>query len=135
MKGKTRIEKGIGEWKQVVKVWGMERWLNNDKLYCMKELRLLKGWMCSLHYHKLKTETFYIVGGSVKMEVALKGYGSVIDTFIMDPGDHIKILPGKLHRFSGLEESIIMECSTKHFDSDSYREIESGKMESDNGKS
>jgi hypothetical protein len=42
----------------VKKGWGSELWLVNGDLYCGKILRFNKGKKCSLHYHKLKTETF-----------------------------------------------------------------------------
>ena len=46
----------------------------------------------------------------------------------MEAGDvqHIKI--GMLHRFTGLEDSAIMEFSTFHMDSDSYRVENSGAV-------
>lgn len=47
---------------------------------------------------------------------------------LMLPGDFIRIVPGVSHRFSGLEDSVIIESSTHHEDSDSYREEESGKV-------
>lgn len=104
------------EIKKVKKVWGKEVWVANNNLYCGKKLILNKGKRCSLHYHKNKDETFYIDKGKILMEV--NGEEGVFIT-----GDNsIRIVPGTLHRFSGLEDSIILEISTYHEDSDSYRE-------------
>jgi len=102
------------EVKNVEKLWGKEVWMANEEKYCGKRLYLTKGKRCSLHFHKNKDETFYIESGKVLMEIE----GEVR---ILNPGDFVKIIPGVKHRFSGLEDSLIIEISTFHEDSDSYR--------------
>ncbi|HBS47603.1 TPA: cupin domain-containing protein [Candidatus Dependentiae bacterium] len=107
------------------KEWGHEEWIVNNDLYCGKKLILKKGFRCSMHMHKVKDETFYILSGKVLMETEFEGEKTVK---IMEAGDiqHIKI--NMLHRFTGLEDSQIMEFSTFHMDSDSYRVEVSGKV-------
>ena len=101
------------EVKIIPKVWGKEIWMANTELYCGKKLILQKGKRCSLHYHKNKDETFYIDTGKVLMEVdGKKG--------IMISGEAILIESNTNHRFSGLENSVIIEISMHHEDSDSY---------------
>ena len=100
--------------KKVPKVWGEEIWMANTDLYCGKKLILKKGKKCSLHYHKIKDETFYIDEGKVLMQIN-------DETKIMVPGEAILIKPHTKHRFTGLKDSIIIEISTHHEDSDSYR--------------
>jgi len=107
--------------KIVPKEWGEERWIVNRD-YCGKLLILKQGYRCSLHHHKLKDETFYISKGSVLMEC--DG-----DALIMKPGDTLLIEPNTKHRFTGLEDSEIIEFSTHHEDSDSYRDELSGKVD------
>jgi len=46
----------------------------------------------------------------------------------MYPGDVIDINPKEDHRFTGLEDSIILEVSTQHFEMDSYRKTKSEKI-------
>lgn len=108
--------------KFVKKVWGSELWMVNSKKYCGKILTLKKGFCCSKHYHKLKDEAFFILEGSVKMEINNK-------TKIMLPGEVVHIPPKTIHRFIGLEDSKIIEISTQHFEDDSYRLTKSGKYE------
>ena len=96
------------------KVWGREEWIANNHKYCGKKLILNKGKRCSLHYHKLKDETFYLQSGKILME--LDGF-----EMVLNPGEYIEIPKTNSHRFSGLEDSVIFEFSTQHFDSDSYR--------------
>ena len=77
-----------------------------------------------MHYHKIKDETFYVNKGKVLMEINN-------EKKIMLPGDSLRILPNTKHRFTGLEDSEIIEFSTHHEDSDSYREELSGKVDLD----
>jgi len=106
--------------KIVRKSWGSEEWLVNNELYCGKILNLKKGYRCSLHYHKNKDETFYILKGIVLME-----YGD--NSKALNIGDSIHLPPNTLHRFTGIKDSQIIEISTHHEDSDSYRVEIGGK--------
>lgn len=101
--------------KIVKKVWGNEAWIVNRPDYCGKMLFVKKGYRCSKHYHVKKAETFFILKGKVLFE-----YGNS-DKQILQPGDIIDIPRQKLHRFTGLEDSQIVEFSTHHEDDDSYR--------------
>lgn len=113
--------------KRVPKGWGEERWIHNDELYCGKILVLLKDKHCSLHYHKSKTETFYVAKGELRMELtdiesASRQPPLIREVFTMREGDAILLKPGTVHRFTGLaEETHIFEFSTQHFDADSHR--------------
>ena len=72
--------------------------------YCGKFIFIFKDQICPMHYHKIKHETFYVVKGKVEMEandkICILKQG---DIFIMD--QNIK------HRFTGLEDSLILESS------------------------
>jgi mannose-6-phosphate isomerase-like protein (cupin superfamily) len=117
--------------KIVPKGWGEERWLHNDELYCGKILIVNEGKRCSLHYHQLKTETFYIQQGRVRMELTDLKAGRetppvILEEFVMEAGDTLLLKPGMVHRFTSLEgDALIFEFSTQHFDEDSHR-IEKG---------
>lgn len=117
--------------KIVPKGWGEERWLHNDPLYCGKILVVNEGKRCSLHYHELKTETFYVQQGRIRMELtdlasARQSPPVIQEVFVMAPGDTLLLKPGMVHRFTSLDgDAHIFEFSTQHFDEDSYR-IEKG---------
>lgn len=100
--------------KEVKKKWGKEVWYVNNELYCCKFLHLDKGKKCSAHYHILKDEEFYILKGKIKLEL-------LGETKILKEDQSIRLPPYTIHRFTGLEDSIILEVSTHHEDSDSYR--------------
>lgn len=105
------------------KAWGEEHWIVN-KEYCGKKLVLWRGHRCSIHWHKIKDEVFYVLTGLVLMEV--NGVARVLR-----PGMKQYIRPGDKHRFTGLVDSEIMEFSTTHMEEDSYRDAPSGKVPED----
>jgi len=107
--------------KKVNKSWGHEKWLVNNDLYCGKILFIKKDHRCSIHYHKLKDETFYVLSGKIKLEL-------FSETITMNEGDSYRLIPNTVHRFTGLEESNLLEISTHHEDSDSYRVKIGGKI-------
>jgi N-acetylneuraminate synthase len=85
---------------------------NIEEGYCGKFIFVLKGQTCPMHYHRVKHETFYLVKGRVEME-------SNSETVAMRQGD-IKIMPQNTkHRFTGLEDSLILECSKPDLAEDS----------------
>ena len=107
--------------KLVDKVWGMEEiFANNDK-YCGKLLHIHGGYRCSIHYHREKDETFYVLKGMIKME-------ALNQDFLMYAGDSIRIHKGVKHRFTGIEASTIIEVSTTDKPEDSYRETQSERV-------
>ncbi len=69
----------------------------------------------------MKDETFHLETGLVWLE--LDGRGQ-----LLRPGDTVHIPPRTPHRFSGLEESVILEVSTRHEDDDCIRDEPSGRI-------
>jgi len=121
--------------KIVDKVWGQEKWIANNRLYCGKVLKLKEGFRCSIHQHKIKDETFYILSGVILLEFGKPDANGSIDFWqnkrIMESGDSQRIQPGTFHRFTGIVDSKIIEFSTHHEDDDSYRLTVSGKVPDD----
>lgn len=107
----------------VSKVWGSEEWVTNNDKYCGKILNLNQGFRCSIHYHKEKHETFYLLSGRVLMEM-----GNDLTRRVLQVGDSQVVEPLQKHRFTGLENSRIIEFSTHHDDNDSYRVSLSGNV-------
>lgn len=105
----------------VPKVWGHEKWLENNEKYCSKLLSLKKGYQCSLHYHKIKDEMFLVTKGHIRLELGKR-------ILHMREGSFVRIPPRTLHRFRGIEDSAILEISTHHSEEDSYRIEESKKV-------
>ena len=117
--------------KFVPKGWGYESWIVNKPEYCGKLLFFKKGKQCSLHYHILKDETFYVHQGEVAMlwsddEPTTQDSKDIhLQQTILKSGDSFHIPRKRIHRVVALQDSTVFEFSTQHFDSDSYR-IEKG---------
>jgi mannose-6-phosphate isomerase-like protein (cupin superfamily) len=103
------------------KGWGREIWIANNSLYCGKILEIRKGRKCSLHFHKLKTESFYLRSGRLKVRTKDSSDSDIIEEFEMAPGQCMDIPPGRVHQMEALEDAELLEFSTQHFNSDSYR--------------
>ena len=62
----------------------------------------------------VKDEMFLLIKGHVRLEL-----GDTV-TYLRE-GNFVRVPPGTLHRFRGVEDSVIVEISTHHDDADSYR--------------
>jgi len=102
------------------KGWGKEVWIANNAKYCGKILYFNKGAEFSMHYHMLKHETFYILSG----KIVLRGFDLSDATpheETYGPGTVIVIPAGNPHKIFAIEETVVIEVSTQHFEDDSYR--------------
>ena len=109
--------------KKVDKSWGYEIWMaNNEKEnYCGKILYIKFGNATSMHFHQKKHETFYILEGSLNIEIidtiTTDKYTKTInegEVFVLD-----RLVPHRLIPNGG--DVKFVEISTFHEDSDSYR--------------
>jgi len=106
------------------KTWGKEIWFENNELYCGKLLCIYsEGWSSggNFHYHKIKDETFYIICGSLRLDVEIDG---TIRSLILETGSSFRVKSGVKHRFKSASPSNaceFIEVSTTHRDDDSYR--------------
>ncbi|MAR66576.1 MAG: hypothetical protein CL833_04920 [Crocinitomicaceae bacterium] len=120
--------------KVVTKGWGYELWIENNDLYCGKHLHVLPSKWCSVHYHKKKKETFYVIKGELLLEYSTNlnmeywtwdHFSSLYSPRILREGDSFTLDTMTAHRFtSNLSTPCdFIEFSTHHEDSDSYRII------------
>jgi len=103
------------------KGWGYEKWIVNNNLYCGKVLNFEKGKKCSFHFHKIKTETFYLQSGLVKLCYSNTDNLNMASELVLRPGLSFHVPVGLRHQIFALEASELFEFSTQHFESDSYR--------------
>lgn len=103
------------------KSWGQEEWLVNNLLYCGKILTINEMYMCSVHFHKLKDETFYVLSGNVAFLKNNK-------VFVLSKGESLHVPINTPHCFGAMNGGVkIIEISTQHFENDSYRVTKSGR--------
>ena len=94
----------------IEKPWGKEELLEKNEKYMFKRLTMYKGHACSLQYHEVKTESVYLLSGSLKVYIGDKEDN--LDEIIMKPHDFITLYPFKIHRMEALEDSVYLEAST-----------------------
>ena len=119
----------------VPKNWGGELIVTNNPLYCGKILKFIKGYRLSLHHHLIKQETWFLQSGCLDVyyhddhefverfvkERGIKNVHMCLNKINMRPGDVLEIPQKRIHQAIALEESELIEFSTQHFESDSYR--------------
>lgn len=103
------------------KGWGREVWIANNPQYCGKILEIKKGKRCSLHFHKMKTESFYLRSGRLRIRTKESVDTATIREFDLNEGQCMDVPAGLVHQMEALEDSELYEFSTQHFESDSYR--------------
>lgn len=95
--------------KIVKKPWGREIWIANEKEYAGKILEIKRGFHTSLHYHKEKKETMYILEGRAKIK-------SKKDEISLKAGQSIVVNPKEIHRIIAETNVKILEVSTSQLD-------------------
>ena len=104
------------------KKWGWEEWIVNNDLYCGKRLHfeVLNG-STSLHFHIRKHETMYVESGQFLITIVETSTGKA-SQHDLTVGDSIVIPPNTPHRITATAvPAVLVEFSTHHEDSDSYR--------------
>jgi len=106
--------------KNVTKGWGEEVWIVNNNEYCGKILKFNSGARFSMHYHINKEETFFVSKGKLSLK-SINLENAEEFTKEINAGDVVDIPRFAPHQLTALEDSEIIEFSTHHEDSDSYR--------------
>lgn len=103
----------------ISKRWGWELWICNSEKYCGKKLFVKQGQWLSFHHHELKDEVLFVESGRINL-----AYGSSEQDFLhldMRAGEAFHVEPNLKHQIYAIEDTVIFEFSTQHFDSDSHR--------------
>ena len=109
--------------KKVDKSWGYELWLaNNEKEnYCGKILYINPGYAGSMHFHSKKHETFYILEGTLKVDV-LNPENAEKTTHLLEEGETFVLDRLTPHQLFATDKPVkFIEISTFHDDADRYR--------------
>jgi len=88
---------------------------NVEQGYCGKFMFLFEGQTCPMHHHRIKHETFFIVKGKVSMVLSGKVY-------LLNQGDMLIVDQFAKHKFTALEDSLILESSKPDLVDDSIFE-------------
>jgi len=99
------------------KYWGRIETILSDDV-AAKRIFVEKGGQSSLEYHVEKRESYYIHSGLLK--VGLRIGRAENYSIVMTAGDSYDVRPGVMHMRMGLEDTVIIEVSTRDNDADSY---------------
>ena len=109
--------------KHVEKRWGSETWFanNEEHNYCGKILHIIKDKSTSMHFHVNKHEVFQILEGTLQVDW-IDTESGLEKTCFVSTGECMKMSQGIPHRLIAKQEDVkLIEASTFHRDSDSYR--------------
>jgi mannose-6-phosphate isomerase-like protein (cupin superfamily) len=80
------------------KVWGTTEEIFNNGIVSINYLKIKVGGFCSEHRHIKKANLFFVVSGTLRLEI-WKEDGKRKDETILGPGQMSRIEPGDYHRF------------------------------------
>jgi mannose-6-phosphate isomerase-like protein (cupin superfamily) len=112
--------------KRVDKEWGYEVWLanNKDEDYCGKILFIEEGKSTSMHYHVDKHETFYVIDGTLRVDMLRHKDKPDHHPFTMTckEGESMEMKREQPHKLIAAGGNVtIIEISKFHRDEDSHR--------------
>lgn len=102
------------------KAWGGESWICNNEEFCGKLLTIKAGAKFSMHFHRDKREVFWVLSGMLTL-ATIDTATAIKSEVVLTTGDIVEIPRLLPHQLTGLEDSKVVEFSTHHEDSDSYR--------------
>lgn len=104
----------------VEKGWGSELiWATND-LYCGKLLKFNPGSCFSMHLHKEKDETWYVLDGKFVLKT-IDTDNAEMSEFFLNKGDTWRNKPMTPHQLYCIDKGTIIEVSTPDSVEDNYR--------------
>ena len=103
-----------GNARRVPKPWGHELiWALTDR-YCGKILVIETGRRLSLQRHAVKDESILVVSGRLRLHLENDAGEEVVEE--LGPGDHRRVMTGRVHRYEAIERCELMEVSTPELD-------------------
>jgi len=105
---------------KVKKKWGSEFiWVSND-FYCSKMLNFNTGSKCSMHFHAVKEETWYVLNGKFKVIYIDTTDATQHEQYLIQ-GDVWHNSALSPHQLICIETGTILETSTPDSVEDNYR--------------
>lgn len=104
----------------VEKGWGNEYIFATNEKYCGKLMNFHKGATFSMHFHRDKDETWYVLSGKFEVRYIMT-QNAEIKTHILNVGDTWHNAPLELHQLHCIETGTIIEVSTPDSVEDNYR--------------
>lgn len=105
------------------KCWGRNTEIFKNDSASVNFLELIKGGVCSWHFHRHKSNTFYLISGKVLIKTEH-------NETILEPGNSILVEAPLKHQFEALEDSNLLEIMfVEYAASDIVRLVEGFRRE------
>ena len=89
------------------KIWGTTTEILKNPFIEIHRAEILKGGVCSDHFHSFKINAFYVESGKLLIRQFLEN--GMTDETTLESGDLIEIMPNIRHQFEGLDNSMVWE--------------------------
>jgi len=91
------------------KAWGSTSLLLKTPIIEIHRLVVIPNAYCSLHVHSIKNNSFFVVSGTLFIEVHKNSY-DLVDRTVLSKGDLTTVQPGEYHKFiAGDEGADVLE--------------------------
>lgn len=90
------------------KVWGQTECLLQTPFVEFHRIDIKEGSYCSMHKHEHKWNAFYVVEGTLDIEVRKNDY-DLVDTTTLQAGDFTTVKPGEFHKFHAYTDVVAFE--------------------------
>jgi mannose-6-phosphate isomerase-like protein (cupin superfamily) len=90
------------------KIWGNTQKIFEHNNVSFHRIQILKGGICSKHYHEHKYNMFFVENGLLKISTWQKDY-TLVDETILGNNQSTTISPGLYHNFEALEDTVAYE--------------------------
>ena len=84
------------------KCWGRNTEVFKNNSVSINYLELIKGGVCSWHFHRHKNNTFHLISGKVLIKTEH-------NETVLEPGNSILVVAPLKHQFEVLEDSKMIE--------------------------
>ena len=106
------------------KCWGENTEIFRNDSVSINFLKLIKGGVCSWHFHRCKSNIFYLISGKVRIKTE-------DGATIMTPGESVVVLAPVKHQFEALEDSELVEVMFVQYKQDDIVRETKGYLKKD----
>jgi len=121
-------EGGVNRIMKQGKIWGCNFPLFDKNNVEINGIHVHKGGYCSLHRHQHKNNIFFVVSGSLSIEVMKNDY-PLTDVTTLKAGEMTDVAPKEWHKFKANEDTFAIEIYYVELDTSDIERKDQGGIE------
>jgi quercetin dioxygenase-like cupin family protein len=95
------------------KVWGQTTEVLSSDNFSVHYLDIISGGYCSEHFHKCKSNIFFVIAGTLEISKYTVVDGKeTVDVTVLNPGEAMSVEPNITHKFKALTACRCLEVYT-----------------------